>query len=69
MNEAFEELEDGNEDALKEVLERQKAQLRYGSSWAQGLGVGRRVGMPLSSLHIRTGKPLHRAYFWSPAAT
>lgn len=28
VNEAFESLEDGNEDALKEVLERQKAQLR-----------------------------------------
>ena len=28
VNEAFEELEDGNEDALKEVLERQKVQLR-----------------------------------------
>ena len=28
VNEAFEELEDGNEDALKEVLDRQKAQLR-----------------------------------------
>lgn len=28
VNEAFEELEDGNDDALKAVLERQKAQLR-----------------------------------------
>lgn len=27
VNEAFEELEDGNEDALKEVLETQKQQL------------------------------------------
>ncbi|EFN51782.1 hypothetical protein CHLNCDRAFT_139734 [Chlorella variabilis] len=30
VDEAFEELEDGNEDALKEVLERQKTQLRQG---------------------------------------
>ena len=29
VNEAFEELEDGSDDALKEVLERQKVQLRY----------------------------------------
>jgi hypothetical protein len=29
VNEAFEELEDGNDDALKTVLERQKAQLRW----------------------------------------
>ncbi len=31
VNEAFDELEDGSEDALKEVLERQRVQLR----WAQ----------------------------------
>jgi hypothetical protein len=31
VNEAFEELEDGNDEALKEVLERQKAQLRWAS--------------------------------------
>ena len=30
VNDAFEELEDGNEDALKEVYEKQKSQLRWG---------------------------------------
>ena len=46
MNEAFEELEDGNEDALKEVLERQKAQLRCGLPGSRdGSAGGRQQGL------------------------
>lgn len=56
VNEAFEELEDGNEDALKEVLERQKSQLRWGVA-------GEGSSVPAS------GKPCLRACSWASVRT
>ena len=48
VNDAFEELEDGNEDALKGVAEKQRTQLRRaaGGRWGGGGGGGASQGRP-----------------------